>query len=1391
MVCVAEYSPLARTLYYMLNPNTQTNMKKLFLSLIAISMASLYSLTARADRVAPTVPASAIPESGQTYYIYNVDAGLFLSSYCTVGESALSVLVTIYDDGSFIFKNGSSENYIGKTGNGNMTTWGSATDRDNYWVVADSESGYTIQCSPLNGYYVEGQFLGTVEGSTTLMYSRASEDQIHWLFIPADDAGNRFVAEMKLYRALCALDGLALPAALTAHFEALYTSRANQTPELLTNTALEVRNCSGMSQGYKARYWNEYPILWATSYGSFGQGYDSTWALPDRSTDINGNNIDYSSGRNFHTRFAWTDGSRTLSATVNVAEPATFVYSIDGSSELDSKIEVYVDDVLVRTFVGSQINTNPSSQTYARFSETLNPGTHTIKWVASTTNTNGYRDFYVHYAGVVNSPLITVSLLEPGSLGTEVLYNTDHIKNVRRLKVIGKMNDDDWAKLKMMSGLLDLDLSEAEFTEVPEGQFRVTYNDTVMQFLHRLVLPEGVTKINKEAFYYSFIDTLALPSTLRNIREDAFGFSHIQEIDMPDDCTEIYGDENNNGSVFGNMRWLRKLRCAKNWTVIPKWTFGSCYFLEEVTLPEKLEAIGYGAFDYDRYITVNFPDGLKRINDNAFYCCYNANFGAFPEGLETIGSSAFQECHGIVDLVVPGSVSFLGSYAFQHCSNLKKAELGVRQYALSNRIFDGCNKLETLRLNSPTVATVTDNSNYYPVEAGRLKDVDLIVPSFLVNAYKLDKYWYNFKSITGFSTTEIQDWVINNPLVLNHDRFDGTPNITIAANYDRKPSLKFNGTNPQNINNLKLEGYHDYYNRNYPGQIYANGNNIRVNGDVEVHLWTTAKRWYFFSLPFDVKVSDITHSAGDVQYKIGYYDGADRALYGTNGSWKNVKGQPITDTEGWDLTTEYTETLNSCSDYRIYGTSVTIGENGEVDYSTTSYGGVQYVRLNTNKDNQIKIRVNDGYMVTGLSITAWSDNWSTIDRSIALTGAYVDGSFSSVLSENVIFPNGRGESTATATVEDIDATKLIRLTFDNSLIVDYSEDSYGYCKQIYAKIDVTYKRIVPEVDEGMAVIPAGTGFIMQTNKDTWNFFHAVDNDMKQNLVSYTEFVKGLEVNPSEKKSNTGWNLVGNPWQCFYNSHCLNFTAPITVWDNYNSKYVAYSITDDDYAIRPNEAFFVQCPNEEYNTIGFPIQGRQFTDVIESQNAAPAMNPAMKERRLIDVVLTANDQSNDKTRVVLNEKAKLDYETACDASKFMSMDGSVPQLFTLDAEGTHYAINERPMYDGIVKMGLYVAKSGTYTISIGRCDMEKVMLVDNETGETTDISYGEYTFSTEAGTFANRFELVFDAANDPNGIGKAMADTKTENEIIYNTAGQRVNANNMRGIYIVNGKKVIK
>ena len=314
------------------------------------------------------------------------------------------------------------------------------------------------------------------------------------------------------------------------------------------------------------------------------------------------------------------------------------------------------------------------------------------------------------------------------------------------------------------------------------------------------------------------------------------------------------------------------------------------------------------------------------------------------------------------------------------------------------------------------------------------------------------------------------------------------------------------------------------------------------------------------------------------------------------------------------------------------------------------------------------------------------------------------------------------------------------------------------------------------------IIPAGTGFIYQTAKAASSKFVAQNNASKQYILSNNEFVKALAQNPSEVNANKGWNLVGNPWQTYFNIHKLNFMAPITVWNMNNKKYEAYSIIDDDYAIKPLEAIFVQCP-DEVNSISFPIDGRQLTDVIESQSGVRTEQPS--QRKLIDVVLSDGEMT-DKTRFVLNPQALIDYETTCDASKFMSMDAAVPQIYTIE-QNTQMAINERPIGEGTVKIGFKVAADGTYTISAPRNQFKNIVLVDNETGLETDLSTDDYTFQTSAGTYNNRFMLRVGGTSITN-INALQKNHETKN-VYYNLNGQNITSP-QKGLYVVNGKKVV-
>lgn len=268
------------------------------------------------------------------------------------------------------------------------------------------------------------------------------------------------------------------------------------------------------------------------------------------------------------------------------------------------------------------------------------------------------------------------------------------------------------------------------------------------------------------------------------------------------------------------------------------------------------------------------------------------------------------------------------------------------------------------------------------------------------------------------------------------------------------------------------------------------------------------------------------------------------------------------------------------------------------------------------------------------------------------------------------------------------------------------------------------------------IIPAGTGFVYQTSKDVWNLFVAYENANKNRSLAAKDLITPLDANTCETSAHRGWNLVGNPWMTYFNIHAVDFTAPITVYDQYYSKYQAYSIIDDNVALHPTQAFFVQCP-DDISSITFPARGRQLTSVVTDQNGARSVNMA---RRLVDVQLCMGEVY-DQTRVVMNDRATLGYDYGSDAGKFFAEE-EVPQLYTTDAEGTSYAINERPTDDCVVTLAYIAPTAGDYTLKLTRNQAGSVVLKDLLLDTETPLTEEGYTFTTDGGTCTDRFQLLF-------------------------------------------------
>lgn len=265
----------------------------------------------------------------------------------------------------------------------------------------------------------------------------------------------------------------------------------------------------------------------------------------------------------------------------------------------------------------------------------------------------------------------------------------------------------------------------------------------------------------------------------------------------------------------------------------------------------------------------------------------------------------------------------------------------------------------------------------------------------------------------------------------------------------------------------------------------------------------------------------------------------------------------------------------------------------------------------------------------------------------------------------------------------------------------------------------------------------GKGYIFQSDYwiDSLLFTPAdpmeyISNSVADQIVSVGHF-------DSANESDKNWNLVGNPYFAFYDIHQMGYSAPIIIRDDYN--YVALSPIDDDYALRPLEAFFVQVP-DEVDGITFPHSGQQTTPYITTTRAALR---ASMNRQVFNLRLTQNGKK-DRSRVVLNPNAKGDYEVQCDAAKWMSESDTVPQLYTFDQKGTKYAINERPVGNGIVPLGVRAADDGEMTLSLTG-DPGSLRLYDKELKREVDLSEGDYTFMVRKGTIENRFELRFSSA----------------------------------------------
>ena len=225
----------------------------------------------------------------------------------------------------------------------------------------------------------------------------------------------------------------------------------------------------------------------------------------------------------------------------------------------------------------------------------------------------------------------------------------------------------------------------------------------------------------------------------------------------------------------------------------------------------------------------------------------------------------------------------------------------------------------------------------------------------------------------------------------------------------------------------------------------------------------------------------------------------------------------------------------------------------------------------------------------------------------------------------------------------------------------------------------------------------------------------------------------------QQPADANWNLVGNPFPCYFSVKQLfddGLDGTVTVWSDQLQNYEYYTQDDAGVYLAPLTAFFIQHSGST-SSVTFKPEGRAAT--LPSTRAAVAELRSDMGREVINLQLV-NDSLSDKTRVVFNEAASTDYELGKDAAKFSSMNNNAPSLYSLDAQNQQLAINERPVGNGLVRLGCYIGVKGSYTLSAKEALASDLYLYDTETGASCNLRETSYTFTAEAGVCNNRFEL---------------------------------------------------
>ena len=208
-----------------------------------------------------------------------------------------------------------------------------------------------------------------------------------------------------------------------------------------------------------------------------------------------------------------------------------------------------------------------------------------------------------------------------------------------------------------------------------------------------LTIGSSVTSIGEYAFYEctKITGSLSIPSSVTSIGKSAFEYcsGFTGPLTIPNSVITI-GD----GAFSDCSGFTGSLTIPNSVTTIGGRAFRNCSgFTGSLTIPNSVKSIGYSAFYDCSGLTgsLAIPNSVKSIDGYTFYGCSGLTGSLIiPSSVTSIGDWAFYGCRGLTSLVLPSSVASINGHAFAYCKRLSYVESQMETpFSFGDDIFIG------------------------------------------------------------------------------------------------------------------------------------------------------------------------------------------------------------------------------------------------------------------------------------------------------------------------------------------------------------------------------------------------------------------------------------------------------------------------------------------------------------------------------------------------------------------------------------------------------------------------------------------------------------------------------------------------------------------------------